>query len=165
MGKQLYFAHTEDDVCQLLNFLENMRVKIIINSVLYDPSELYTRILTEMSAFRNAQYSLVLAQDESKAKTLKEVSIVDGTAVEMMNCWKWSCNSCTYYDKGRIYLSKSKDGDYDRQALALYNKLCSYFKRNYVYFKELGIYYSLDFKSKFDMRQIYISQLGHPINI
>lgn len=165
MGKQLYFAHTEDDVYQLLSFLDKLRAKIIINGVLYDPSRMHTQVITEMSAYRNPQYSLVFVPDDSYIKSVKEARVADGTAIEIMNCWKWSCESHTYYDKGRIYLSKTNAGEYDVIALVLYNKLCSYFKKNYVFYKQLGIYFSREFKSKLDMGQILLSQLGHPIDL
>lgn len=165
MGKHLYFAHTENDVYKLLIFLDKLCAKIIINGVLYDPSRIYTRVLTEMSAYRNPQYSVVFVPDDSYTKSVKEARVADGTAIELMNCWKWSCESHTYYDKGRIYLSKTKTGEYDVHALAIYNKLYSYFKKNYFFCKQLGIYFSCDFKSKHDMRQIYLSQLGHPIDL
>lgn len=164
MGKQLYFAHTEDDVCQLLSFLERTCAKININGVLYDPSEMYTQVLNDMNTYRNPQYSLVSVSNGSCIQSLKEARVADGTAIEIMNCWKWSCESSTYYDKGRIYLSRTKAGEYDVHALALYHKLCSYFKKNYVYFKQLGIYFSPEFQRRYDMRQIFISQLGHPIH-
>lgn len=165
MGKQLYFAHTEDDIYQLLNFLDKLYAKIIINGVLYAPSEMYTQVLFEMSAYRNPQYSLVFVPDVSYIKSSKEARVADGTAIEVMNCWKWSCESHTYYDKGRIYLSKTKVGEYDVHALAMYNKLCSYFKKNYVFCKQLGIYFSRKFKSENDLKQVFLSQLGHPIDL
>ena len=45
MGKQLYFAHTENDICQLLSFLDKLHIRIIINGEVYEPSKLYTHIL------------------------------------------------------------------------------------------------------------------------
>lgn len=165
MGKQLYFAHTENDICQLLSFLDKLHIRIIINGEVYEPSKLHAHILDEMCAYHNPQYSLVFIPDDSYTRTVKEARVSDGTAIEIMNCWKWSSESHTYYDKGRIYLSKTRAGEYDAHMLALYNKLCSYFRKNYIFWKNLGIYCSYDFKHKHDLRQVFLSQLGQPINL
>lgn len=165
MGKQLYFAHTEDDIYQLLSHIEKLCGKIIINGVLYDPPGMLTQVLSEMCTYRSSQYSIVFVPDDSYKKSVRNARIVDGTAIEMMNCWKWSHESNTYYDKGRIYLARTATGEYDVKALALYNKLCSYFKKNYLFYKQLGIYFSRDFKQKYDLSLIHLSQLGHPIGL
>ncbi len=165
MGKQLYFAHTEEDICQLLSFLEKLHVKIIIDRQVNEPSKLYARILNEMCEYRNPQYSLVFVPDDSYKKTVEEARVADGTAIEIMNCWKWSSGSNTYYDKGRIYLSKTKAGEYDKQMIALYNKLCSYFRKNYIFHKSLGIFFSPVFENKLGLGKVFLSQLGQPIDV
>lgn len=165
MGKQIYFAHTEEDIYNFLRFLQKVNAKIILNDQAYDPLKLCSKVLNGISECNNSNNSLVLAPSEIATRCAREARVTDGTAIEIINCWKWSTDSNTYYDKGRIYLSTKESREYDVHMLALFNKLCTYIKKSYSYQKDLGIYFSLDFKKKYDLRQIFLSQLGQPIHM
>ena len=74
-------------------------------------------------------------------------------------------NSVLSVQQAGIYLSKTKAGEYDKQMIALYNKLCSYFRKNYIFHKSLGIFFSPVFENKHGLGKVFLSQLGQPIDV
>ena len=161
MGKQIYFVHTEVDILPLLTQIEGFCGKIIINGVFYSPQEMLGQVISAMTN-SSTRYSIVFVPDNSPAKWDAYACVGEGTAIQFSNCWKWSNESHTYYDHGRIYLAPTKQGIYDRDLLALYKKLHSYFKKNYCLHKKPDLYVSHSFKDQYLMGNLDVSQLGHP---
>ena len=163
MGKQLYFYHTEEDVIQFLSYLDKCYGKFVVNSMLYDPSEMVDTIVAEMS-ISCSQYTVAYVPDNSFVKQSRYVCIGEGTAIEFTNCRRWKKTSCAYLDIGRIYLRSSNGGSYDENALALYKKLHYYFRKEYNYNKALGVYLSYSVQRQCDAQEILLSQMGHPLS-
>lgn len=164
MGKQLYFAHVEDDVAQFLEYLEKVNVRFVVNGVLYTPSQMLKQVESEMTSSRLLQYTVVGVPEDSFTKQAQAARIADGTGIEILNCCRGNSESRTY-DKGRIYLRTTEKGAYDENALALYKKLYQYFKKNYLYHKQSGVYASNTFEHLYEQEKVYLSQLGCPMQL
>lgn len=162
MGKQLYFFHTEEDTMQLMSYIEKNHGKIIINSILYDPSKIIGFVVEEMAKCCY-QHAIVYVPDSSLVKQSKFACIVEGTAIEFSNCRRWSSNSHAYIDMGRIYMHPARDGTYDEHTLTLYMKIYRYIKKRYTFNKELGAYLSNSVQAQYVSQAVFLSQMGHPL--
>ena len=165
MGKQIYFVHTEEDIFQFLSFLEKVHGAIILEGAICSPTQVCDRIISEMKTHHHPKYTAMLIPYSSLCEHNKKASATDGLAIEILNCRKWECESRTYYDKGRIYLLAAKEGAYDREILTLYNKLRSYFRKNYIYHRNAEIYVSETFEKGYQHQKFYLSQLGHHLDL
>lgn len=162
MGKQLYFAHIEEDIAEFLEYLEKINVRFVVNGALYAPSQMLKQIESEMTSGRPPQYTVVCVPVDSFSRQAKAARIADGTGIEIWNCRRENSESRTY-DKGRLYLRRTEEGTYDENLLALYKKMCQYFKKNYLYHKQPGVYVSKTFKHHYELKKIFLSQLGYPL--
>jgi len=162
MGKQLYFAHQKEDLASFVNYLERIHAKFVINGVLLESTNLLQKIEEDMTSLRFPMYGIVTQDEMARANPIAGYAAT-GTIIEFSNCWVWHHQDQVYYDKGRIYLSITKEGTYDVNALALYKRLSSYIKKNYHYNKHFDIYFSPRFKAKYEKMEIDLSQLGSPI--
>lgn len=164
MGKQLYFVHMEEDISEFLCKISEFNGKILIKGRLFEPLAVLSTVLSEMNDHLPA-YSLVISFENIAQSKYHNACIEDGTAIEFLNSRRWTKDSQTYYDKGRIYLSTNDEGAYDKNLLALFEKLRRYIKKRYSYHKDADIYLSPIFRDAYNLHSAYFSQLGNPFDL
>ena len=161
MAKQLYFIHTEADIAPLVQYIGQLQGRFLVNSVFHSPLEMQQQVICAM-AERPGHYEIVYVSSDSAAKWDAYACAGDGTAIQFVNCRKWSDDTHTYWDIGRIYLAPTKHGSFDPNTLALYKKLHGYFKKHYCFCKKAGVYLSPSFKEQYLLGKLEASQLGQP---
>lgn len=136
VSRQVYFVHTDLDVHRFLEVIQTHHGRFVVEGKLIHPLDLEESILTGMASDCSRFY----LADES----LEYAGALDGVSVEFKNCTKGNPLSRTY-ELGRLYLRRNSLGQYDAAALALYQKLSSFIKRNYNYSKNAHVYASRHF--------------------
>ena len=148
MSVQISFIHSERDAIDLSEELiryncimlkENGNVCDNIAKTLYDDMQ------TEGHMFWLAR----------PKETILDVSlpIWIGHMIELKNCVKGNPDSRTYYD-GRLYLPKTRDGNYNCEIKDIFEEIRKYIKRNYYYSKH-HIYLGPDFLENYYRKRFF----------
>ena len=154
MSKQTHFVHIEEDIHSFLSFLEQEGGWIIWGGRVYKPFDLERQMMEKMGTDRR-QYQIT---------TRETLAAGWGQAIELSNCYRGNPLSRTY-EIGRIYLTKTENGTYDEELLALFQKLHSYIRKTYSYSRNAQIYYSDAFKMKYDVKYYFATRAGWRVTL
>ena len=152
MGKQIVFVHLEEDVQSFLSVVEQRNGLVILDNEAFLPSQLKEYILKKMDTPFSKFF--IVPHDSVRSRV---------SQIEFLNCTR-GCATSRTYETGRLYIAPDMAGEYDGQALALYNQLCRYIKKNYLYSRNSQVYFSAGFKDKLDANYLFATNLGFPIH-
>ncbi len=157
MGRQISFVHEESAARLFLREIERLNGYLIIEGHVYLPSDIEEYLIKQMSS--PVSKALIICQPQLSCS---DVGILEGTAIDFHNCCKGNTLSRTY-QIGRLYMVRNKQGQFDPRLCALFEKLRSYIRKNYLYSKRSGVYFEPIFKERYDANYFYATSHGIPV--
>jgi hypothetical protein len=157
MGRQIHFVHTEENINDILTFIEQEGGYFLWDNCAQKPKNLINDIIAQMGT-SSSTYAIVVSSHLGNIANPNS-AYTSGAAIEFSNCCKGNPYSRTY-EVGRIYITQSNEGVYDEELNALYKKIYTYIRRNYIYSTKAKIYYSKEFAYYYNRQYFYVTRAG-----